>query len=94
MADRKLPHMSTDVEGIGNLDSGRLRLEALGFKQELRRTMGFRSSFCASLSLMSSIMGITGASTRRNYILRETQRPPRDNGFLTSKRHWPPLSAH
>ena len=61
MAARKLPHVSADMESSRAPDSGQARLEALGYKQQLRRSFGFRSSFGASLTLMSCIMGITGA---------------------------------
>ncbi|KAK9909069.1 hypothetical protein WJX75_006719 [Coccomyxa subellipsoidea] len=53
--------MRDDVESHAAVDSGQLRLEALAYKQQLRRTMSFTSSFCASLTLMSGIMGVTAS---------------------------------
>lgn len=50
-----------DLEGRQVKDSGQARLEALGYKQELRRKWGTTSSFSCSFALMSCIMCITGA---------------------------------
>lgn len=41
-------------------DSGQLRLEELGYKQELSRRFGVLSSSCACFSLMSFMTGISG----------------------------------
>ncbi|EIE25063.1 amino acid transporter [Coccomyxa subellipsoidea C-169] len=49
-----------DLERAGPVDSGQARLEALGYKQELRRTWGTMASFSCSFALMSCIMCITG----------------------------------
>ncbi len=51
--------MSVDAESLV-LDSGQSRLEKLGYKQELRRSFGFRSSCCASVTVMSCITSISG----------------------------------
>lgn len=42
------------------LDSGQARLEQMGYKQELDRKFDMFSSFSASFSLMSFMMGVTG----------------------------------
>ncbi|BDA41316.1 Amino-acid permease BAT1 [Coccomyxa sp. Obi] len=42
------------------MDSGQARLEALGYKQELKRSWGTMASFSCSFALMSCIMCITG----------------------------------
>ncbi|BDA41268.1 Amino-acid permease BAT1 [Coccomyxa sp. Obi] len=52
--------MSIDVESRV-VDSGQSRLEELGYKQELRRTFGFRSSCCASITVMSCITSISAS---------------------------------
>ncbi len=43
-------------------DSGQARLEQLGYRQELDRKFGRFSSFAASFSLCSFMLGITGRS--------------------------------
>ncbi len=58
-----------DVERAGPVDSGQARLEALGYKQELRRTWGMLASFSCSFALMSCIMCITGANRSVSHIL-------------------------
>ena len=50
-----------DLESSAPTDSGQARLEALGYKQELKRTWGTLASFSTSFALMSCIMCITGA---------------------------------
>ncbi|BDA51279.1 Amino-acid permease BAT1 homolog [Coccomyxa sp. Obi] len=42
-----------------DLDSGEARLQALGYKQELRREFGLLSSTCSSLAFMAFSSGIT-----------------------------------
>ena len=43
-------------------DSGQVRLEELGYKQELRREFGLLTSVAVGCSVMSFLLGITGES--------------------------------
>ncbi len=42
------------------MDSGQVRLEALGYRQELHRKFSMYTSFATSLVLMANTSGITG----------------------------------
>jgi hypothetical protein len=44
------------------LDSGELRLQTLGYKQELRREFSLFSSISCSIALMAFSSGLTGLS--------------------------------
>lgn len=44
------------------MDSGEERLKALGYKQELRRDFTLVSNTAISFSIISTLLGITGAS--------------------------------
>ena len=43
-----------------HIDSGEARLQALGYRQEMRRIFGAFTSFACSLVLMANSSGITG----------------------------------
>ena len=47
-------------EPAARLDSGQARLQAMGYRQELRRSFGPLTSFATSLVLMANSGGITG----------------------------------
>ena len=55
-----LPGEGGEMERAGELDSGQRVLQALGYKQELRREFGFFASFSSSLALMAYSSGLTG----------------------------------
>lgn len=59
------PSTRNDAEGgkQAALDSGELRLEMLGYQQELRRDFGLFTSLCSSVSLMAFSSGLTGTHT-------------------------------
>jgi hypothetical protein len=51
--------MTLDPEGAPK-DSGQVRLEELGYKQELSRRLGLLSSVASSFATIAYMMGITG----------------------------------
>ena len=51
--------MAIDPEGAAK-DSGQIRLEELGYKQELSRRLGLISSVASSFATIAYMMGITG----------------------------------
>lgn len=53
------------------MDSGEQRLAALGYKQELRRDFTLVSNTAISFSIISTLLGITGAI--RNLTGRQSQ---------------------
>ncbi|KAK9908831.1 hypothetical protein WJX75_003486 [Coccomyxa subellipsoidea] len=65
-SDQSLTHLSklsangdSDYEAVTK-DSGQLRLQELGYRQELRREFGLLSSTAAGFAVMSYLLGITG----------------------------------
>ena len=66
-SDQSLTHLSklsangdSDYETVTK-DSGQLRLQELGYRQELRREFGLLSSTAAGFAVMSYLLGITSA---------------------------------
>lgn len=51
-------------------DSGQARLQALGYRQELRRLFGVFASFATGLVFMGNCGGITGAPINPSQALR------------------------
>lgn len=75
--------LDPDSAGMEVPDSGQVRLEALGYRQELHRRFNMYTSFASSLVLMANTSGITGVDRKGFHLCCVCQTDP-DHGCCTS----------